>query len=89
MIKTTSLDKSVYMHKDFELNTVAIFRVTSYFDIFQIYRKFARLKQGTAVYSSHIFTNYNFSHSFIILSTMLSIHINFYFPEPFWDKLQT
>lgn len=86
MRKTTLLDKSVYMHKDF----VAIFWETFYFDIFQTYRKFAILKQGTAVYPSPVFTDYNFPHCFIILPTKLSIHILFFFsPEPFWDKLQT
>lgn len=39
MRKTTLLNKSVYMHKDF----VAIFWETFYFDIFQTYRKFERL----------------------------------------------
>lgn len=77
--KTTSLDKSVYILKDFELNIfVAMFWVTFYFDIFQTYRKFARLKQGTALYSSHVLTDYNFPHCFTILSTKLPIHITFF-----------
>lgn len=77
--KATPLDKSVIMHKDFELNTfVAMFWVTFYFDIFQTYRKFARLKQGTALYPSHILTDYNFPHCFAILSTKLPIHITFF-----------
>lgn len=79
MRETTSLDKSVYRHKDF----VAIFWVTFYFDIFQPYRKFARLKQGTAVYPSPIFTDYNFPHCFIILPTKLSIHKLFLPPNHF------
>lgn len=74
MIKTTSLDESVCMHKEFYLNTfMDISLVTFNFDIFETYRKFSRLKQGTALHPyTYSLIIYHFSHLF---------HCSFYLPS--------